>query len=55
LKYRASLIETPRHSIATIRFLESEGINVEQLTRDLKYFKLNQNLNKKISSLLLNK
>jgi hypothetical protein len=53
LKDRTSLIEAPRHSIATTRFLESEGINVEQLTRDLKSFKLKKNFNKKISTLLL--
>jgi hypothetical protein len=47
--------DPPRHSIAAIRFLASEGINVEQLTRDLKSFKLNQNFNNKISTLLLNK
>lgn len=40
LKDRTSRIEAPSHSIAATRLLAREGINAEQLTRDLKSFEL---------------
>jgi hypothetical protein len=38
LKYRTSLIEAPRNSIAATIFLESEGINVETTYKGFEYF-----------------
>eukprot|EP01018_Ginkgo_biloba_P022309 Gb_32484 [translate_table: standard] len=40
LKAKTSRIEAPSHSIAATRLLAREGINAEQLTRDLKSFEL---------------
>jgi hypothetical protein len=40
-------ILAPRHSIVATRILAREGINVEQLTRDLKSFELKPTFNDK--------